>query len=280
MTLATRQLPTCLDHTITVFSDDHIGDNIQRHGLHEKETLLVLCELLGRLRAPVVLDIGANIGNHTLAFATRATRVHAFEPLPDAFSLLNSNVQNNLLSNVALHAVALSDRDDVATLYQAPLHNVGMSSFDPRQGEFTAIPVTRRCGDHYLAELGVTRVDFMKIDVEGHEPQVLQGLENTIRHDLPLIALEWNNAAAIARFDGIPIWEFLNGAYSFFSLGTTHDRTVWEHSRFAFLQRKWRRLLPRQAIFHGFDRDRCYDCILLVPRGQESLLDGLAPLAN
>jgi hypothetical protein len=55
---------------------------------------------------------------------------------------------------------------------------------------------------------------------------------------------------------------------------------VWEHSRFAFLQRKWRRLLPRQAIFHGFDPDRCYDCILLVPRGQESLLDGLAPLAN
>lgn len=80
----TRTLPTSLGHRITVFSHDFIGKKIARVGLYEKESLAYLNELLARIDAPVVLDTGANIGNHALAFATQAAAVRAFEPLPAA----------------------------------------------------------------------------------------------------------------------------------------------------------------------------------------------------
>ncbi|MDZ7769101.1 MAG: hypothetical protein U5K38_08495 [Woeseiaceae bacterium] len=68
----TRTLSTSLGHRITVFSNDFIGKKIARVGLYEKESLEYLNALLSRMDAPVVLDIGANIGNHALAFATQA----------------------------------------------------------------------------------------------------------------------------------------------------------------------------------------------------------------
>src|SRR5690606_17266399 len=83
----TTLVTTALGHRITVFRNDHVGDKIARHGLYEKENLLLLLKLLEQLPQAVVLDVGANIGNHTLAFATRATEVHAFEPIPYLFDM-------------------------------------------------------------------------------------------------------------------------------------------------------------------------------------------------
>src|SRR5690606_36340507 len=78
----TQTVRSTFGHSITVFKNDHVGDKIARNGLYEKETLTLLLALLSRIDRPVVLDIGANIANHTLAFATCAQAVHAFEPIP------------------------------------------------------------------------------------------------------------------------------------------------------------------------------------------------------
>src|SRR5690242_904630 len=103
----TARVTTSLGHSMTVFRNDHVGDKIARNGLYEKENLLLLLNLLAQLPEPVVLDIGANIGNHTLAFATRARAVHAFEPIPYLFDVLSGNVARNQLAHVQAHNLAL-----------------------------------------------------------------------------------------------------------------------------------------------------------------------------
>ncbi len=130
----TRTLPTLLGHRITVFANDFIGNKIARVGLYEKECLEYLNALLGRIDAPVVLDIGANIGNHALAFATQAAVVHAFEPLPEVVAVLEHNVRQNGLRNIHVHPYALSDENSEAVLYRNRAGNVGGSSFDRGSG--------------------------------------------------------------------------------------------------------------------------------------------------
>ena len=68
----TVTVTSSLGHHVTVYRNDHVGNKIVKHGLYEKENLELLLKLLATLSQPVVLDIGANIGNHTLAFATQA----------------------------------------------------------------------------------------------------------------------------------------------------------------------------------------------------------------
>ena len=198
----TRTRNNLFGHRMTVFRNDHVGDKIVSQGLYEKENLQLLLGLLRNLPQPVVLDIGANIGNHTMAFATVASRVHAFEPIPYIHSLLRQNVEQNALGNVTLHALALSDRDNEAVIHMVTNGNYGASSFDQRNGDTEAVSVQRRRGDALLAELGVGRVDFIKIDVEAHEVFVLRGLMNTLQRDRPVITIEWNDPLTIERMRG------------------------------------------------------------------------------
>lgn len=268
----TEQLHNCLGQRLTVFSQDHIGDDIRKFGLFEKERLLFLLKLLQALPQAVVLDIGANIGNHTLVFATAASQVHAFEPMPAIHALLARNIADNKLSHARAHALALSDCNDTATLHIGKQGNLGMTSFEARDDNSGTVTVNRRVGDEYLLEQGITHVDFLKIDVEGHEYFVLQGLRQTLERDLPLITLEWNDDTAIARFSGSDLWQFLMTHYSVHAVDTTHDRTVWQDKPFAWIKRKWHRLLPRRIVVHDFNPQWHYDCVLLIPKGREALL--------
>ena len=272
----TRSLTTALGHAITVFRNDHVGDKIARQGLYEKDNLLLFLALLARLPAPVVLDIGANIGNHTLAFATQAARVHSFEPIPPILALLRHNVSQNALDNVRVHPFALSDQAGEDTIHMVKDGNVGASSFDRRNRDTEAVTVRKAIGDDYLAEQGITRVDFVKIDVEAHELYVLRGLLGTLRRDLPLITLEWNDKLTIERLAGSPELAFLQQHYHIQVLTSSHERLAWAGRPLALLRRKWHKLLrPPRLLLRPFTADRLYKNLLLIPRGREQLLSGL-----
>ncbi len=261
---------------VTVFRNDHVGDKIASNGLYEKENLELLLRLLRRLPQPVVLDIGANIGNHTLAFATVAAQVHAFEPIPRIHALLRQNVEQNRLGNVTLHALALSDSDGAATIHMVKAGNFGASSFDKRSEATEAVTVQRRRGDALLAELGVARVDLVKIDVEAHEVYVLRGLMDTLRRDLPVITMEWNDPLTIERLNGSPELQFLLDHYRIMVLGSSWDRAWWAGKPLAFLRRKLARLFgTRRAVLYDFDPSRLYKNLLLVPKDRLALLDQL-----
>lgn len=277
----TRTLSTSLGHRITVFSNDFIGKKIARVGLYEKESLEYLNALLARIDAPVVLDIGANIGNHALAFATQAAAVHAFEPLPEVVAVLEHNVRQNDLENIHVHRYALSDENSEAVLYQNRSGNVGGSSFDRGAGDVEEIRVPKRVGDEVVEELGLDRIDLLKIDVEAHEAYVLIGLINTLRELRPFITMEWAGGLTIERLRGSEVMRFLDENYTIHVLGTRHERTYWEGERFAWLKRKFTCLFLRPyPLLYDFDPTRLYLNLLLVPKGREELLPDFGPAAK
>lgn len=135
--------------------------------------------------ATVVLDAGANIGNHTIFFAKicRAKEVLAFEVMRETFSLLERNVQLNELENVRLFNAGLGARSGRATLSHFGQGNIGGASIEPagETGAYELIPID---------SIGLRELHFMKIDVEGSFLDVLEGARNTIRRFRPLIWLE------------------------------------------------------------------------------------------
>lgn len=272
----TALVTTSLGHQMTVFRNDHVGDKIARNGLYEKENLLLLLKLLEQLPHATVLDIGANVGNHTLAFATRAHTVHAFEPIPHLYEVLHGNVTRNELAHVHTHNLALSDHGGSATINMVNAGNYGASSFDKRTEGTTPVDVTLTTGDAFVAEHGITRVDFVKIDVEAHEVFVLRGLMQTLQRDLPFITMEWNDPLTIERLRGSPELQFLQQHYAIRVLGSNYDRQWWAGKPFAFVRRKLTRLLePRSAVLYDFDSTRLYKNLLLVPKGREGLVQAL-----
>ena len=270
---ATRTLSTILGHRITVFANDYIGKKIARTGLYEREPLEFLLQLMQNIDDAVVLDVGANIGNHALAFSTRAGQVHAFEPLPEAWSLLEQNIRQNSIGNIKAHPFALSDETGASTLYRNRSGNVGGSSFDEQGGTVEAITVHKKIGDQVVEELGLHRIDLVKIDVEGHELYVLNGLVRTLEKFHPCIVMEWTDPSSIGRLRGSDVMRFLQNEYSIYVLGTKHERGYWHGRRFAWIKRKLTRLFRRPfPLLYEFDPTRIYKNLLLVPKGKEHLL--------
>jgi FkbM family methyltransferase len=271
---ATRTLRTSLGHQITVFTHDHVGDKIAKQGLYEPENLHLLLALLAKLPNATVLDIGANIGNHSLAFATQASCVHAFEPVPHILQLLQQNVQQNQLTHVHVHPVALSNSSGTATIYMNQSGNMGASSFDQREASTVPVTVSKHTGDDFIAQHGIGKIDLIKIDVEAHEVYVLRGLRQTLQRDRPWLTLEWNDPLTIERLQHSAELALLFELYTPWVLGSNYDRLYWAKQPFGLLRRKWRRWFqPRRALLYPFAPNKLYKNLLFVPKGQEALLD-------
>src|SRR5437016_2950527 len=130
----------------------------------------------------VVVDVGAHIGRYALRAATKASKVIAVEPDPSNFTLLERNVRMNGFSNVVLVPHALSSVPGTRALWLAGSGNTGTSSVDPdasraRGGARSpgTVPVEALTLDELVESVGLTRIDWLKVDVEGHEIAVLQG---------------------------------------------------------------------------------------------------------
>lgn len=158
------------DRSYCIEADGRIGDVISYGGPYEAELLEHIYE---QHFEGVALDVGASVGNHTLWFAVVCgLEVHAFEPI--VAEQLRSNIERNGLANVHVHPYALGAHIGAATEVRRGTLSVGEGG----------IPVRR------LDSLGLLGVSVIKIDVEGMEPQVLAGGEQTIRRDRPVIFAE------------------------------------------------------------------------------------------
>jgi FkbM family methyltransferase len=170
-------------------NDSFIGRSLEKYGEWSDAELSLLEPYIQP--ADVVLDIGANIGTHTVFFAQRVTisgRVYAFEPQRLCHQKLCANVALNDLWNVDAMQVALG-----ASLGQVKIPAVlpskefnfgGISS----EGHISGEIVQRSTVDH----LNLGRCKLMKIDVEGNELSVLQGAKATIERCHPILFLENN----------------------------------------------------------------------------------------
>lgn len=146
----------------------------------------------------VFLDVGAHIGYFSLKGAVavgKSGRVIAFEPNPETLALLRDNVAASNAGNVTVEPIACADRDQMLTLYAAGIINTGMSSLARDNANVTIegpkpYTVRGRPIDDVVRELNLSRVDAIKIDVEGAELLVLRGTVNTLKRFHPKLVIE------------------------------------------------------------------------------------------
>jgi FkbM family methyltransferase len=166
-----------------------------------------------------ILDIGAHIGLYTVELAKLAKRVHSFECSPKSFNYLCANIAlRNLNYKVTTYPTALSDKPGRTPYYIRDPGDGGGNgiSFFPLQDSTVAtvdVPMTT------LDAYELSNINFIKIDVEGHEEQVLRGGVQTLqRNGYPPILFEsWPE-----RMTSVPARELRASLFTFLiSLGYT-----------------------------------------------------------
>jgi len=187
-------------------NDTFIGRSLDQYG-EWTEFEIDLLTLIGP--DDTVIDVGANIGTHTLAFAAIAKSVHAFEPQPRLFRILAANLALNGIDNVVAHKMAVGSRcGQISIAYLPPddaIFNFGALPLDAPTGQ--QIPASIVTVD----SLGLSP-SLIKIDVEGMEGEVIAGASETIKRCSPAIYLENNGqdsksaAAALAAINYRAWW--------------------------------------------------------------------------
>lgn len=147
-----------------------------------------------KLENGVVLDIGANIGNHSIYFLKEcgAKKVIAFEPVKETFNILKRNIEiNDLEDKVVLYNCGVGELRSKAAFEEYDLHNIGGTTlYDKEDGDIEIFSI-----DSLNLDDDVT---FMKVDVEGFEEKVIRGALETIKKYRPVIMLEaWDRSNTI-----------------------------------------------------------------------------------
>lgn len=189
--------PVTQKHTrlFTILLHQHDDTGLSAHigsdGLYEPAETSLIQKILRQNMTFV--DVGANIGWYTLLAASKVGskgRVIAFEPEPANYNLLIESIALNNFENVILLKKCLSNSEGKSRLYLHP-QNYGAHSIVRQQSKFYKDVITEKLDDS-LTNLGINNVDVLKIDVEGAEPLVLEGAQQTIFRGPKHIFLEWN----------------------------------------------------------------------------------------
>lgn len=183
--------------TCTGVLENYIDRVVFFCGAHEKYMLHFLRDVVRGLRPhsqePLrFLDVGANIGNHSMYMSKLVDEVYAFEPFPRVREQLEKHVQMNKLHNIRIFPFALGEENSVQPFFSGPDDNLGAASFhaDHYQDNVPVGQMEIRIGDEVFTQEKLGRIAIVKIDVEGFEPPVLAGLKETLRRDRPLLAVE------------------------------------------------------------------------------------------
>ena len=176
--------------------NEMIDSAIYYAGCYEPQTT----RAIERLCKPgmTVLDVGANVGCHTLRFAKLTGpqgKVIAFEPMSWAFAKLQRNVQLNDFDNIILERIALSNQNEdnqvVNLRCSWPLSGFDDTQLHPIDGGYIMEDMTSFITlDDYVKKQAVGKIDLVKLDVDGHELKVIQGAVETLRLHKPIIIME------------------------------------------------------------------------------------------
>ncbi len=147
----------------------------------------------------LMLDVGACFGNTAIPFAERGWHVKAFEPDPDNRSVLEANLARNPAGKrVSVAEAAVADEPGQLALYSSPV-SAGVSSLRPfmdSHAERASVPVTTL--RDFCVSNGITSVDYLKIDVEGFEREVLNGYDWEASRPT-VIVLEFEDSKTVPR---------------------------------------------------------------------------------
>ena len=175
---------------MAIFASDYIGIHINQYGFFDAANLAIvfsfLTPILDEIKNDAALDIGANIGNHSIYFSKYFCSILSFEPHPKIFDLLTFN--SKMVNNVIAYNFGLGDEKKTLELNEN-WENMGSSSIKHHSnGDDRKVNINiRRLDD---IELGSNGISLIKIDVEGFESNVIRGGLATINKYQPIIILE------------------------------------------------------------------------------------------
>jgi FkbM family methyltransferase len=158
-------------------------------GEYEPATTAVI--RAGLREGDTFIDVGANAGYFTLLAATlvgAAGRVIAFEPVPSVRIQLCCNIKLNDFLNCQVHGVAASNSDGECDIFVGPRDHMGVSSLRSLAGSSGSVKVELARLDRILAQESNIRV--VKIDVEGAECHVIEGMRDILARFRPHLVLE------------------------------------------------------------------------------------------
>jgi FkbM family methyltransferase len=171
---------------------DYVSNEISVDGIYEKKALETffswITDLNIKTTKTIAIDIGANIGNHSLYFSNYYHKVISFEPNVRTYKILSLN--SELVSNIDCFNLGLSDQDKSAVLGVSKSNKGGAHILAKglKDNSDETVNIELKKLDTFLPNL--ENVGLIKIDVEGHELQALKGAEGTIKKNMPVLMFE------------------------------------------------------------------------------------------
>lgn len=181
----------------------------------------------------VFFDVGANIGIFSLSYLKlyNHSQVFAFEPVPFIYDLLNESIEFNQDLNTRIKTFNFGFSDSEKNL-QLSIPDVSQHErYDPNNDINCGLFSVHGKGkekidshfitlDFFVEKNGIERIDFIKVDVEGHEFPVLLGAKNTIQNLKPIIYMEFNDLTKNLSEYSIDSFEtfFKKYGYSFYGV--------------------------------------------------------------
>ncbi len=169
----------------------HLDEKVYRYNLHEAPTIRLLRSIAqwqqSQGQESVFWDIGSNSGLHLITVAPLVSQAVGFEPWDKIRSHALSNISRNNQKQVQVMPFGLSNQDALLNFNPPDGRNYGVGYFTQNDSS-TKLQV--KCGDAVANDLKAVP-SMMKIDVEGHEKSVLEGLKNTIKANRPAIVFEY-----------------------------------------------------------------------------------------
>jgi FkbM family methyltransferase len=220
-----------------------------------------------------ILDIGANIGITGIALAQLSPlgKIAAIEPVPSTYQLLTKNVVNSGHKNITTHQFALGNSEGEIVMQGNPNNLSGAFVADKHTivdwFHFSEKVKQLRLDDAF-ADLGLDRVDLIKIDVEGYELDALEGAAGILSKYQPMVMLEMNYVA-LNLWRSMSVPEFVERLLKMFpfvyaiqedEFSDLRDKNLAHSVQFRHLT-KW----DFMDVVAGFDRQKLLDRLKRLP---------------
>ena len=191
-------------------NDKYIGQRVALEKYEPYETELILRQAK---KGDVVVDVGANIGYYTVLLADKVGKkgkIYAFEPDLANFEILEKNIKANKLENIVAIKAAVGSKQGKLKLYKSE-ENYGDHRLYGKEKGIEEVKIVK------LDDVIKEKIDLIKIDTQGWEPEVIEGAKKIIEKWKPIMFLEYSPASyKLAKLDGKKMMEWLQNIYKKF----------------------------------------------------------------
>jgi FkbM family methyltransferase len=219
-------------HTLSLFGMNYGGGGL----INESGETWVLANRVAPacqdIAAPVIFDVGANVGDYSVALLQHvpSATIYAFEPSPAVYAKMIEHIAGNGRGNqIKPYAIGFSDSDRMVDFYSYTVEGEQvslLSSIDLRLPTQVVNVQTHaketvrvRTIDGFCQEEGIDRIDFLKLDVEGHEMSVLRGAERMLNSGaISMVQFEFGPANIYSRTFFYDFWSTLSERYDLFRI--------------------------------------------------------------